>query len=576
VANPAVVAAAGNRAVTRLLQRDPKDPHKPPQGPKPPGADVRELKLFQMQQPHLKDQAPDPELAKRAREYRVKRTNLSDKSFGLNVAVVKYKRRGRVYYKVVANDPAKLHSETRAIKAIAKGDPTWKNTEILEVFTERHPCSNCGPDLQAVNTSIKNQRAARKQPYTDFRVYYAVPKWEPGATRAADLREKYLGKLNLPVKAPAAPAPKPKPKPKYDPQTAVRVRKKPSGSGGSGPSAPPASGGAPPAGTPPPTPATQTTPPATNAPQTTPAPPTAPPATKAPQSTPPVPTAPTTTPPSAGGSNNKPYVHSKHGRLDVDLGRPQKRGVVRRALGSGYKLGGTALRGAGHAMQVWSALGALGNIVDSLSAFSGGGIDSATRKVIAEFDDEFPSVAAFGWDKQGRLSDDVFRTSAEYLTHTAGNYIDDHDEISVPPAERADEDEIISRIGYHVAVVERHQKGYTRAEQVIANHIEAVAPLAEAVERHHEFVAEVSGELFHLAEQYAAWWRLGEELLYLHLAADHAMRQYGAIGSHINERLRQYDKRMESVGDLAAWADQLMTDWGPRWEARGRRKVGTN
>ena len=124
----------------------------------------------------------DPELVKRTQKYRLKKTDLSAKSFGLNVAVVKYERKGRIYYKVQANHPSKLHSETLAVKAIQKSDPTWKHTQILEVFTERHPCANCGPDLKAVRSAIKQARSARGQPITDFRVYYSC---ENGAGAAA-------------------------------------------------------------------------------------------------------------------------------------------------------------------------------------------------------------------------------------------------------------------------------------------------------------------------------------------------------------------------------------------------------
>ena len=257
VGNSAVAAHVGNRALTRLLQRETDDPPKPPPTPdtKPAAVDVRELKTYQMQEAHLSDQAPDPELVKRTREYRLKKTDLSAKSFGLNVAVVKYERKGRIYYKVQANHPSKLHSETLAVKAIQKSDPTWKHTQILEVFTERHPCANCGPDLKAVRSAIKQARSARGQPITDFRVYYSVAKWEPGATRAADLHEKYLGfpppprnaKLNQPVKVP----PKADPKPRVNPPP-VRIRKKGSGSGGAG-STPTPSGTTPPPSTPPPT-----------------------------------------------------------------------------------------------------------------------------------------------------------------------------------------------------------------------------------------------------------------------------------------------------------------------------------
>jgi hypothetical protein len=198
ILNPGLAASIGNRALTRLLQRSEAD------APPPPTPHLRELRTYQVEDPDLPRRAADPELARRARDWRVKNTAMDPDSFRLNVAVIKYERRGRIYYKVMANDPAKLHSETRAVGAIEKGDRQWRHTQILEVFTERHPCSHCGPDLQAVRARIKALRAARAQSVTDFTVHYAVPKWEPGATRALDLQKKYLGKAAVPVK------PKPK------------------------------------------------------------------------------------------------------------------------------------------------------------------------------------------------------------------------------------------------------------------------------------------------------------------------------------------------------------------------------
>jgi hypothetical protein len=211
------------------LQRegeDPKTPGSDTPPPRPDDADVRELRAYQMQEQHLSNQAPDPEMVKRAREWRIKNTDLSPDSFKVNVAVVKYRRsNGQIYYKVVSNDPAKLHSETIAIKQIAKTDPRWERTEILEVYTERHPCSNCGPDLEHIRSEIKRLRQGRSQSYTDFRVYYSVPRWEKGANRAADLQEKYLGKLNPPVKVPPKPTPS-KAAPKQDNRPPVQIRKR--------------------------------------------------------------------------------------------------------------------------------------------------------------------------------------------------------------------------------------------------------------------------------------------------------------------------------------------------------------
>jgi hypothetical protein len=227
-ASPERTARAGNRTIRRLLQRaggDSKTPGSDPSPRRPADADVRELRAYQVQERHLSNQEPDPEMVKRARAWRIENTDLSPDSFKLNVAVVKYRRsNGQTYYTVVSNDPAKLHSETIAIKQIAKIDPRWERTEILEVYTERHPCSNCGPDLEHIRSEIKRLRQGRGQSYTDFRVYYSVPRWEKGANRAADLQAKYVGKLNPPVKAPPEPKPS-KAAPKKDNRPSVQIRK---------------------------------------------------------------------------------------------------------------------------------------------------------------------------------------------------------------------------------------------------------------------------------------------------------------------------------------------------------------
>jgi hypothetical protein len=283
--------------------------------------------------------------------------------------------------------------------------------------------------------------------------------------------------------------------------------------------------------------------------------------------------------PSTGGGNNSPYVHSKHGKLDVDLGRPQQQGV-KRALGSGTKLGGKIVRYGPRALRVWGALSALGAIFDTLSAFQNQGITAATEKVVDAIDEDLPPVSKLAVDahvkKGGPLDNKKFKASAEYLTNTAGKYIDQNGTLTVPAGERVNEDEILSRIGWHVAVVERYRVAYTRLENVFADHLSDGAPVAEMIEKHRAFVSDVSSELFELAKDYAAWYRLGEELLYLHLAASHAHKQYAYIGGHVNERLREYEKWMEEAGDVLAWAEDLMADWRPRWTAGGRREVGTN
>ena len=137
----------------------------------------------------------DPELAARARAYRLANTDLGPESFRLNVAVIKYERDGKVHYEVAANDPAKLHSESVALKKIEKGDPLWRRTRILQVYSERQPCFGCAGDLRGARARVK----------VDFPVYYSVPRWEPKRTRARELMARYLRRGTAAPRPPVVP-----------------------------------------------------------------------------------------------------------------------------------------------------------------------------------------------------------------------------------------------------------------------------------------------------------------------------------------------------------------------------------
>jgi hypothetical protein len=179
----ALQRAIGNRAATRMLLREPKKPA-PPSGPRVP-------KTYQVADRDLPRVAADPELAQRALQFRVENDMLTPEAFRQNVAVIKYEQDGKVDFLVRANDPRKLHSEVEATKELERLDPGWKRTQILEVYTERHPCASCWPNLRAVRRIIKNIRVAQGKSATDFRTYYSVPKDEPGMTRASELAKQY-------------------------------------------------------------------------------------------------------------------------------------------------------------------------------------------------------------------------------------------------------------------------------------------------------------------------------------------------------------------------------------------------
>ena len=192
--------SVGNRAVSRLalgrriLARDPKDDKSPPGWVKPGADAVRPLRVMQLKQSQLGEATPDPRLAEEAMKYRIAKTSLDPDSFKLNVAVIKYRRSGRIYYKAEANLPGTpMHSEGVLLKWLLKKDGQWQKTEILEVFTERRPCVNCGSLLDEAVAQMKRLRSARGQSFRDFRTYYAVETSNDDASRAEELQEKYLG-----------------------------------------------------------------------------------------------------------------------------------------------------------------------------------------------------------------------------------------------------------------------------------------------------------------------------------------------------------------------------------------------
>jgi hypothetical protein len=132
----------------------------------------------------------DPQLVELARRYRLRRTDLSEKSFARNVAVIAYERDGRRRYAWAANNPGELHSESVALRRIERGDPLWLRTKIRGVYSERQPCSDCTRDL----LGARKRLGARG---IDFPVHYSVGQSERG--RAAKLRARYAaGRLSSP------------------------------------------------------------------------------------------------------------------------------------------------------------------------------------------------------------------------------------------------------------------------------------------------------------------------------------------------------------------------------------------
>jgi hypothetical protein len=142
----------------------------------------------------------DPQLVELARQYRLWHTDLSEKSFRRNVAVIAYERDGRLHYARAANEPRSprpepgpgLHSESVALRKIERGDPSnWLKTRIRGVYSERKPCRDCANDLLFVKEHIDKVQKRRGARGIDFPVHYSVGQWEPGEDRAAQLRARY-------------------------------------------------------------------------------------------------------------------------------------------------------------------------------------------------------------------------------------------------------------------------------------------------------------------------------------------------------------------------------------------------
>jgi hypothetical protein len=258
--------------------------------------------------------------------------------------------------------------------------------------------------------------------------------------------------------------------------------------------------------------------------------------------------------------------------IEMDVSAGRIRGArVKAAL----KLGGRILRVAPHVLEVWSALSALGTAFDKLDSLSHGGLDAATREVIKRLDAAFPPVEKLAVDAVGPLTAAEFRASATYLEN-AGELVGEHGELLVPADRRQDEDEILAWVGYHVAQADRYARSYPDVEQVVLDYYEDLVPLLQETERQTAFVRDVGDEVLKLATTYAWLPFAGEQLGFMYLEIDNAAFQYSAIGGRMSSKLYEYDRWLMEAGDVVDFARALIGDWGPRWEAGGRRKVGTN
>ena len=130
--------------------------------------------------PHLST-TRDPEVLRLAAQER-ERIGVADQDFNRNVAVIKFERDGKVGYIAKGNVPDLLHSEEVLIGELHKKDPGLTKTKILEVFSEREPCSSkCKPLLARL-------RAEKKY---DFLIHHWVPEKGTLGERADLLRGKY-------------------------------------------------------------------------------------------------------------------------------------------------------------------------------------------------------------------------------------------------------------------------------------------------------------------------------------------------------------------------------------------------
>jgi hypothetical protein len=152
----------------------------------------------------------DPEVLKRAAQERAK-IGVADEDFHRNVAVIKFERDGQVGYIAAANVPEALHSEEALIGKLNDDDPGMAKTRILELFSEREPCtSKCKPLLE-------RQRAKMKY---DFPLHHWVPEKGTLGERAELLRGKYQKEGVLPQLAPTK-GPVAAPEPEVSAKTSV-------------------------------------------------------------------------------------------------------------------------------------------------------------------------------------------------------------------------------------------------------------------------------------------------------------------------------------------------------------------
>ncbi|MDC7122031.1 hypothetical protein OMK64_10830 [Cellulomonas fimi] len=117
-------------------------------------------------------------------------TALDLASFRTNFAVFRIRHNGTVTYLQSANDPGALHSEARLLQQLeALAGPRWylnKAVVIEQVYTERMPCSSCGPHLRNVERA-----QLRVDPASAISVFYSVLSTTRPDQRASELMAKY-------------------------------------------------------------------------------------------------------------------------------------------------------------------------------------------------------------------------------------------------------------------------------------------------------------------------------------------------------------------------------------------------
>jgi hypothetical protein len=124
------------------------------------------------------------ELPEKAKELRVRSTDLSLDSFRSNIAVLKAEVNGRLTYFVSPNDPGELHSESLIFRQVEAIDPHYQRTRLIALYTERDPCGNCRANLIGI-------RRERKQ---DFGVFYSLTRSGNVTRDAQALMDAYIVK----------------------------------------------------------------------------------------------------------------------------------------------------------------------------------------------------------------------------------------------------------------------------------------------------------------------------------------------------------------------------------------------